>query len=315
MNKIWKPSVAVVGAGALGSVFGGLLYEGGLNVTLINIWQDHIKAINRKGLKIVGYGGDRYIPIAATSSPSQLSPVDVVFVQCKAPSTVEAMTQAQNIITDDTVVISFQNGLGNEEIIGDVIGQEHVLGGVTAQGASVVEAGVVRNYSDLPTHIGEMQGGLSERATRIAAALTEAGLQTDASEDIRYDIWKKLLANVALSPTSAGANLTIKQVIRHPELREVAFDALDEAATIAQAEGIGLDVTETREVLMQIAGAGGTGDNKSSLCIDILNKRPSEIDVINGAIVKLGQKHHIPTPVNKTLVAMVRGLESHYARS
>lgn len=312
MNKIWKPSVAVVGAGALGSVFGGLLYEGGLNVTLINIWQDHVKAINRQGLKIVGYGGDRYIPIAATSNSSQLNPVDVVFVQCKAPNTVEAMTQAQNIITDDTVVISFQNGLGNEEIISDVIGQEHVLGGVTAQGASVVEAEVVRNYSDLPTHIGEMQGGLSERVTRIAAALTEAGLQTDASEHIRYDIWKKLLANVALSPTSAVANLTIKQVIRHPELREVAFDALDEAATIAQAEGLGLDATETCEVLMQIAGAGGTGDNKSSLCIDILNKRPSEIDVINGAIVKLGQKHHIPTPVNKTLVAMVQGLENHY---
>lgn len=136
MNEIWKPSIAVVGAGALGSVFGGLLYEGGLN-----IWQDHVKAINRQGLKIVGYGGDRYIPIAATSNPSQLSPIDVVFVQCKAPNTVEAMTQAQNIITDDTVVISFQNGLGNEEIISDVIGHEHVLGGVTAQGVSVVEAG------------------------------------------------------------------------------------------------------------------------------------------------------------------------------
>ena len=307
-----KPRLAVVGAGAMGSVFGGLLREGGLEVTLIDVWPAHVEAINRHGLKIVGYGDDRHIPIQATTDPKQVAPVDIVFVQCKAPDTVDAVKRVQRIFHEDTVAISFQNGLGNEESIAGVIGENRVLGGVTAQGASVVEAGVVRNYSDLPSHIGEMAGGLSERVQRIVAALSSAGLQTTASANIRYDIWKKLMANIALSPTSAVANLTIKQVMNLPELAETAFEALAEAANVARAEGIDLNVAETEEVLRQIAGEGGTGDNKSSLCVDVLNRRPSEIDVINGAIVRLGPKHNIPTPVNKTLVAAVKGLESHY---
>ena len=307
-----EPRIAVLGAGAMGGLFGGLLREGGLDVTLIDVKEAHVHAIERSGLKIVGYGGDRYIRIEATTNPEEVDPVDVVLVQCKAADTAKAVRGARNIFKDDTVAISFQNGLGNEEVIGEVVCMERVLGGVTAQGASVVEAGVVRNYGDLPSHIGEMQRGLSERAERIAAAFTRAGLQTDAADNIRYNIWKKLMANIALSPTCAVANLTIKQVMGLAELRETAFEALNEAALVARAEGFDLDANETQEVLLQIAGEGGTGDNKSSLCVDILNKRKSEIDFINGAIVRLGQKHGIPTPVNKTLVAAVKGLESHY---
>ncbi|MBV7335829.1 2-dehydropantoate 2-reductase [Chloroflexi bacterium TSY] len=224
MSDSWKPTLAVIGAGAMGGVFGGLLCEGGLDVTLIDINHALVDQINHKGLKIVGYGGDRYVPIRATTDPTHLEPVDVVLVQCKAPYTADAVTRAKRIFLEDTVAISFQNGLGNEEVIGSVIGMERVLGGVTAQGASVEAPGVVRNYADLPSHIGEMEGGISERAERIAAALTQAGLQTDAAENIRYDIWKKLMANIALSPTCAVANLTIRQVINVPELRETAFD-------------------------------------------------------------------------------------------
>lgn len=308
----WKPTIAVIGAGAMGSVFGGLLAEGGLDVTLIDVWQEHVDCIKRNGLMMVGYGGTRYITVGATTDPRQLAAVDVVFVQCKAPYTRQAVGQALNLFGEDTVAISFQNGLGNEETIAEVIGMERVLGGVTAQGASVEGPGIVRNYSDLPSHIGEMMGAVSTRTRRIAAALTAAGLHTSASSNIRYDIWKKLLANIALSPTCAVANLTIKEVFAIPELKEIAFEALDEAAAVARREGLELDVAETREVIGQIAGPTGTGDNKSSLCVDILNRRPSEIDAINGAIVRLGKKHGIPTPVNKTLVAAVKGLESHY---
>ena len=189
---------------------------------------------------------------------------------------------------------------------------ERVLGGVTAQGAAVEGLGAVRNFGNLPTHIGEMGGGISERAQRIAAALDRAGLQTTAVPDIRQAIWKKLLANIAISPTSAITNMTIKQVFAVPELRETAFEALDEAVEVARAEGVELNAAETREVIDQIAGPAGTGDNKSSLCVDIINRRPCEIDVISGAVVQLGRKHDIPTPVNKTLVAAVKALESHY---
>ena len=237
----WKPTIAVVGAGAMGCLFGGLLAEGGLDVTLVDVWQDHVERINKDGLKMVGYGGDRFIPVRATTDPSGMEAFDVVFVQCKAPYTREAVGRVQHILRADSVAISFQNGLGNEEEIGEVIGMERVLGGVTAQGAAVEGPGVVRNFSDLPTYIGEMGGGLSERVERIAAALDGAGLQTSASPNIRQAIWKKFLANIAVSPTSAVANLTIKEVFAVPELKETAFEALDEAAVVARAEGVELD--------------------------------------------------------------------------
>ena len=308
----WKPKIAVVGAGAMGCLFGGLLAEGGLDVILVDVLQEHVDRINRDGLRIVGYGGDRSIPVRATTEPSGLPAVDVLFVQCKAPYTKEAVRRVLHLLRDDSVAISFQNGLGNEENIGEVVGMERVLGGVTAQGAAVEGPGAVRNFGNLPTHIGEMGGGISERAQRIAAALDRAGLQTTAVPDIRQAIWKKLLANIAISPTSAIANMTIKQVFAVPELTETAFEALDEAVEVARAEGVELNAAETREVIDQIAGPTGTGDNKSSLCVDIINRRPCEIDVISGAVVQLGRKHGISTPVNKTLVAAVKALESHY---
>ena len=308
----WKPKIAVVGAGAMGCLFGGLLAEGGLDVTLVDVLQEHVDRINQDGLRIVGYGGDRSIPVRATTEPSGLPAVDVLFVQCKAPYTKEAVRRVLHLLRDDSVAISFQNGLGNEENIGEVVGMGRVLGGVTAQGAAVEGPGAVRNFGNLPTHIGEMGGGLSERSERIAAALDRAGLQTTAVPDIRQAIWKKLLANIAISPTSAIANMTIKQVFAVPELRETAFEALDEAVEVARAEGVELNAAETREVIDLIAGPTGTGDNKSSLCVDIINRRPCEIDVISGAVVQLGRKHDIPTPVNKTLVAAVKALESHY---
>ena len=307
-----NPTLAVVGAGAMGSLFGGLLAEGGLDVTLVDVWQEHVDNINRDGLKIVGYGGDRFVPVKATTQPEALAPVDTVFVQCKAGYTRDAIAGAANLIGDHTAVISFQNGLDNEELLAELIGEEKVLGGLTAQGASMDGPGIVRNYADLPSHIGEMRGGLSDRVTALSHVFTKHGLQTEPSPDIRLDIWKKLMANVGLDPTSGITNLPIGRVMAVPAMRETIFAAIDEAAAVGRKVGVAIDINEAREVLLQITGKGGTGENKSSLCNDILRCRQTEVDFINGAIVRLGAEHGVPTPVNKTLVAAVKALESHY---
>ena len=307
------PKVVVAGAGAMGCLFGGLLTEGGLDVTLLDVRQDHVDAVDRDGLKIVGHGGDRVIPIKATTDGPAIDAADVVFVQCKAMHTVAAVTSVKHLFDNDrTVAISFQNGLGNEKIIGGVIGMEKVLGGLTAQGATAIGPGVVRNFSDMPSYIGEMGGGLSDRAERLAAAFTKAGLNTTASTDIVRVIWKKLLANIALSAVSGATDLNATQSMAIPELRETSFRAMDEAAAVARAAGIILDVDDTREILLQLTGEGGTGAAKSSLCTDLLNKRPTEVDTIYGTVVGLGRAHNVPTPTLDTLVSIVKGLESHF---
>ena len=296
----------------MGSVFGGLLCEGALDVILVDVWQEHVEAINQNGLRIIGHDRDRIVPIKAFTEIGPRKPVDVVLVQCKATATRAAVSAAQGLFGASTVAISFQNGLGNEETIAEIIGPERVLGGTTAQGASVVRAGVVRNYSDLASLIGEMNGGPSDRATRIAEAFSEAGLRTEVSENIQYAIWKKLFANVAVGPTCAVADLTINGMKAIPELWDTALAALDEALAVSNAEGFDFTPEDAREILFQIVAEDGTGENKPSVCVDLNKKKLTEIEVINGPIVRLGRKHGIPTPVNETLVAAVKGLESHY---
>ena len=307
--------IVVLGSGAMGSLFGATLAQGGLPVTLVDIRADHVEAINARGLTIRGYGGDRIVRVPATTRAGELPRADIVLVQTKAPDTVAAVESAHRVFGPDTIAISFQNGLGNEEVIGGLVGPERVLAGLTAQGATLVGPGVVHNYGDLPSYMGELKGGSSARAESIATRFTAAGLRTRASADIRREMWKKLLGNVGLSPTSAITNLTSVEIMSVPELREVVLGAVDEAAAVGAAEGIRLDVEEARSVLLKLVdpSGGGTGRSKSSACTDILNRRRTEVDWINGAIVRLGEKHGIPTPINRTLVGAVKGMEKHFA--
>ena len=309
-----KPKVAVLGAGAMGSLFGSQLAEGGLDITLIDIWREHVDAINGGGLRVVGHRGEHRVKVTATTDPASCGAADVVLVQCKAASTTAAVRNALDagLFHDDSVAISFQNGLGNEEMIAEVIGAERVLGGVTAQGASIEGPGCIRSYADLPSQIGQMEGGVSERATAIARVFSEHGLETTPSRHIRHDIWKKLMVNVGVSAMSGITNLTIGAAIAIPWLRRMCYGAVAEAVPVAQADGVPMSHEESREVLDLVTGSGGTGGNKSSLCVDILNRRPTEIDVINGAVVARGERYGIETPINATLVALVKGIESHY---
>jgi 2-dehydropantoate 2-reductase len=314
VESSWNPKkVAVLGAGAMGSLFGGLLAEGGLKVALIDVWQDHIDEIKNRGLKITGEGGDRYVELEASTDPAEVGEVDVVLVQTKARSTSEAVRGAHSLFARHTVAISFQNGLGNEDVIAEIVGRDKVLGGVTAQGSALIEPGVVRNAGNLPSHIGELGGGISDRVERIAEAFTTAGLETVASEDIIQDIWKKLMANIGINAMSALCNFKVGEIFDVPETKETILEAVDEAARVAEASGVTIDANETKELLFKITGKGGTGSNRSGMLVDVLNKKRTEIDFINGAVVTLGKKLGILTPVNKTLTAAVKGLERNFS--
>jgi 2-dehydropantoate 2-reductase len=314
MADTWRPRrVAVVGAGSLGACLGGLLGEGGLDITLIDVWEEHIEKIRANGLRITGYGGDRTVKVAATTRPEEAGKMDVVIIQTKMRHMVEGARRALPLLTDRSVVVSFSNGLGKEEMIAEAVGSERTIGGTTAQGANIVEPGVVRHAGDLPSTIGELSGEMSDRIRTIAETFTKAGLRTFASDNIRLAIWKKLMANVGINPMSALGNFRVGELFDVPEVKEVIFKALEEAEKVANAEGLPLRAQETVEVLLQITGKGGTGSNRSGMLLDVLAQRKTEIDFINGAIVRLGKKHDIPTPVNQTLVAAVKGLERNFS--
>ena len=305
-----KPSVVVVGAGGMGALFGAILQEGGLAVTLVDTNAEHVAAMKKNGLKITGFGGDRAIDVDARETASDIDQAGIILFQCKSHGTRDAASGVRHLVDKGAVCVSFQNGLGNEEVISEVVGAENVLGGLTAMAAVLEGPGLVRDFSRVPSSIGEMRGGASARAEAIAKAFTAAGLETHVSEDVRRDIWKKLLGNIAMSAASGATDMTSVEVLSVPELKATAFRALDEAFAVATAQGINLDHDAAVAGLEMITAPGGTGDNKSSLCVDLLNGRPTEVDFIYGSVIELGRKSGVPTPTLETLASIVKGLEA-----
>ena len=305
-----KPSVVVVGAGGMGALFGAILLEGGLAVTLVDTNAEHVAAMKKYGLKITGFGGDRAIDVDARETASYIDQADIILFQCKSHGTRDAASGVRHLVDKGAVCVSFQNGLGNEEVISEVVGAENVLGGLTAMAAVLEGPGLVRDFSRVPSSVGEMGGGDSARAEAIAKAFTAAGLETHVTEDVRRDIWKKLLGNIAMSAASGATDMTSVEVLSVPELKATAFRALDEAFAVATAQGIDLDHDAAVAGLEMITAPGGTGDNKSSLCVDLLNGRPTEVDFIYGSVIELGRKSGVPTPTLETLAAIVKGLEA-----
>lgn len=307
-----KPNIVVAGAGGMGALFGAILLDGGLGVTLLDTDAAHIAAINEHGLSITGFGGDRVVEIPATCDATTIDNADAILFQCKGHATRDAARAVRHLVEGGAVCVSFQNGLGNEEAIGEVVGRDNVLGGLTAMAGMRLGPGKIRDFSRVPTYIGEMDGGISERATQLAAAFSAAGLETHASGDVVRDIWKKLLGNISMSALSGATNLTSADCLAVPALKATSLRALDEALAVAAAYGIDLDRAEAVAGMELISEPGGTGDNKSSLCVDLLNERPTEVDFIYGSVIAKAREKDIATPTLDTLSSIVKGIESHY---
>ena len=307
-------NVAVLGAGAMGCLFGGLLAEKGLKVTLIDVWKEHIDAINKNGLKMDGFGGDRFIKINATTDPKSISPVDVVIVMCKATALEQALTNAKNIVGDKTVLMSFQNGIGHEAIMQNIVGVNKVLGGTTTQASNILGPGHIKNHASLPSWIGEYEGGLSDRVKDIAETFTAYGLETIASDNVKKRKWMKLFALTAVGPLSAIFDM------HHTELyvtnkesklaRELGKQIILETRKVAQADGVEVSEDECLEMFLKIVDSNQT--NKSSMAFDIQYKRKSEIDFINGSVSKIGKKHGVPTPLNDMLYKIIKVKEGAF---
>jgi len=303
-----------VGAGAMGCLFGGLLAEKGLKVTLIDVWKEHIDAINKNGLKMDGFGGDRFIKISATNDPKSISPVDVVIVMCKATALEQALINAKNIVGDKTVLMSFQNGIGHEAIMQNIVGVDKVLGGTTTQASNILGPGHIKNHASLPSWIGEYEGGLSDRVKDIAETFTAHGLETIATDNVKKRKWMKLFALTAVGPLSAIFDM------HHTELyvtnkesklaRELGKQIILETRKVAQADGVEVSEDECLEMFLKIVDSNQT--NKSSMAFDIQYKRKSEIDFINGSVSKIGKKHSVPTPLNDMLYKIIKVKEGSF---
>jgi 2-dehydropantoate 2-reductase len=301
--------ICILGAGALGSSIGGVLTEAGLDVYLIDPWAEHVNAMNRQGLKLREDSSDRAVKVRAATDCHGIGPADLILVLVKSYHTKEAIKNAGPIIGDQTVVLSFQNGLGNEDILAEVVGKEHVIGGRTFAGGVLLSPGhVIAGRKGKQTYIGELDGRTTERVNEIARQFNQAGLETIISTNIVGIMWDKLLINVATGALSSITRLPYGELYKVKEVMDCALEAVSEAIAVAKAMGVKLTITDPKKIWHK-AAENLPPEFKASMLQDIEKGSRTEIDSINGSVVRLGEKHGIPTPVNRVLVASIKGIE------
>jgi 2-dehydropantoate 2-reductase len=302
--------IHVLGAGALGCAIGGTLAAAGSQVTLIARSREHVDAVNASGLVLRdAEDGERVVPVAAVTDARGLSPADLVIVLVKSFHTEAAIESYRRVVGADTIVMSLQNGLGHEEVLARAVGRARLLAGKTYVGGVFLAPGVVRaGVKDKLTLIGEPDGGVSDRALRVAAEFERAGLKTTVCDDITGTIWDKLLVNTATGALSAITRLPYGRLYAVPELEASAVAAVAEAMAVARAKGVKLSIEHPIDA-WRLAGAGLGPEFKASMLQSLEKGSVTEIDFINGAVVAEGERLHVPTPVNRTLVACVKGIE------
>jgi 2-dehydropantoate 2-reductase len=300
--------VAVVGCGAMGSVYAALLADAGHEVWAIDKWKEHVDAMKANGLRVEGASGDRTVHLNATTDNTDVGPCDLVILSTKAMHVEKAAQAMQPLLRSDTVVLSIQNGLGGPDTAAKVLGRERVLVGVVGGfGASLKAPGHAHHNGWELVRLGELAGPISPRLEAVAEVWRSGGFRVKCFDDIDQLVWEKLVCNVCFSGTCAVTERTIIEVIEDPDTWQVASGCATEAYQVARARGIRLDfddpVAYVRAFGMKIPKA------RPSMLLDHMAGRMSEIEVINGAIPVAAKAAGIAAPFNEVISALVRAKE------
>lgn len=298
--------IAIVGAGAMGCLYGAKLSAVSSNeVFMIDVWKEHIDAINENGLQMEENGETlHYSNLKGVTKAEQAGPCDLAIIFVKSTLTGKAVRENKEVFGQHTVALTLQNGLGNIDLIRAVIGGDNVIAGTTAHGATMLGPGMMRHAGNGKTIIGELDGKKTERLERTAQVFRDAGLETELSDNVLGLVWDKLLVNVGINALCGITGLQNGELLNYPELEELLEAAVAEAHSVAKAKGIQLSnvdpVSHTKDVCR------ATASNKCSMLQDILNGKLTEIDMINGAVVKEGAALGIAAPVNWTLTNLIK---------
>jgi 2-dehydropantoate 2-reductase len=303
--------VCIVGCGAVGSLFAANLARlDDLEVWAYDLDRDHVDAINRDGLRLSG-ADDVVGAVRATADAVELPPCDLGIVATKAMHT-EAAIAATAAAFAQGAVASVQNGVGNEETIAHRV--ERVIRGTTFPAGRLVEPGHVRWEVKGDTTFGpfEPSPAPAEAIDALADACTRAGLPTTAVPDARGPQWRKVIFNAATNPVGALTGLTHGRVCEDPALRRLVTGLVDEGKAVAAAQQIVLDA-DPEELIDYAARPEVAYDHKASMLQDVEAHRATEVDYLNGGIVRFGREHRVPTPLNEAILALVKGLERSWA--
>ena len=293
----------------MGSVYAGLLAEAGHEIWAVDIWQQHVDAINRNGLQVSGASGDRVVQgINATSNAADVGECELYVLATKASGVGSAAEMIAPLMGADSMVITIQNGLGAGERIARYMDTSRVLLGVAdGFGASMKGPGHVHHNAMNLIRVGEMNGGMTERLRRITRVWQEAGFNAKAFDDIDQLIWGKYICNVAFSGPCTVFDYTLGELMADPAAWAIAQGCALEVYALGRAKNIAFTFDDPLEYVE--AFGNKMPDARPSMLLDHHAKRASEIDAINGMAVELGRELGIPTPYNEVLSAIIRQRE------
>lgn len=300
--------IAIVGTGAMGSVYAALFASAGHEVWAIDRWREHVDAMRATGLRVEGASGDRTVRVNATTDPREAGPCDLVVLATKAMHVADAAASIRPLLKSETPVLSIQNGLGGPDAAASVLGKERVMVGVVGGfGASMRAPGHAHHNGMELVRLGEFGGPITPRLKQVEEAWRGAGFRVKLFDDIDQLVWEKLICNCSLSGPCGISGLTTGEVMEDPDLARVSAACATEAFVVAKKKGVklGFDdpVAYTRDFASKIPRA------RPSVLLDLMAKRKSEIDVINGSIPRVGKEVGVAAPVNEAVTALVRAKE------
>ena len=304
--------IAIFGIGAMGSVYAALLREAGHEVWGVDVWQEHVNAINSNGLKLEGASGDRVVSgITATVNAAHIGEAELYVIATKASGVGPAARAISSMMGPDSIVLTIQNGLGAGERIAEHMDVDNVLLGVAEGfGASMKAPGHAHHNAMNLIRVGEMNGGMSERLKTITRVWQDAGFNAKAFEDIDQLIWGKYICNVSFSGPCTVFDYTLGQLLANPVTENIARGCAREVYALGLAKGINWTFEDIDEYIA--AFAEKMPDARPSMLLDHHAKRPSEIDAINGMVVELGKQLDIPAPYNEVLTAVILQREKEF---
>ena len=300
--------IYMIGAGAMGGVFGGLLRRAGADVTLIDPRREHIEKIRSEGLHLEGVRGTHQIRLPVHESGANLPPCDLAVVFTDANSTREAARAARSLLATDGFALTLQNGIGNVEALTERLGETRVLAGVSMDSANYRGAGHASYTNQGPIHLGELDGKTTMRAQAVVEALNKAGFKATLTDRARDYVWEKFTLNCAINPLAALTGLRGGEFIRIPEIDALQDRVLEEVFAVGKAKGIRYPNPDLRAYIKEHCHKRF---NQPSMLQHVTQGRRTEIDALNGALVREAKTYGIPTPYNETIVALIKGLQKH----
>jgi 2-dehydropantoate 2-reductase len=293
--------ILIVGTGALANLFGARLSEAGFRVVMLGTWKEGIAALREHGIQLESPEGVRTYAVRVAAAPEEVGEIRYALVLVKSWQTERAAGQLSEVLTQDGIALSLQNGLGNRETLAKELGEMRAAQGVTTTGATLLGPAHVR-----PGGEGIISVGDHPRLPPLRGALKKSGFEVETVADVNALIWRKLLINVAINPLTGILDVPNGRLVESDSARKLMAHAVREVEEVAEAYGIELGFDDPLGLVEEVARK--TAQNRSSMLQDISRGAPTEIDAICGAVQRAGQDMGVSTPVNRTLTLLVKSL-------